>query len=173
MRFAALLLFVIFAGLTLSSSGCYTFNPIKGNSPYSDSTTVRVAAFTNNASLAKATLPQTLAEALRDAIQSQTKMDLVPRGGDLVYEGTITGYSISPVSIQAGTTQTAALNRLTIVVSLKFTDTKDDTKSFETAFTRFADFSTSQSLSAVEDELIKDIGNQLVQDMLNRSINNW
>lgn len=173
MRTVVLITLVLLAGLTMSSSGCYTFNPIKGNSPYGDTTTVRVAAFTNNASLAKATLPQTMAEALRDAIQSQTKMDLVPRGGDLVYEGTITGYSISPVSIQAGTNQTAALNRLTIIVSVKFTDTHDETKCFETSFSRFADYNSTQNLSAVEDELIKDISAQLVQDILNRSINNW
>lgn len=174
MRTLLILLSVVFAVATVNTKSCsLTTNPIKGNSPYGDTTTVRVAAFTNNASLAKATLPQTMAEALRDAIQSQTKMNLVPRGGDLVYEGTITGYSISPVSIQAGTNQTAALNRLTIIVSVKFTDTHDETKSFETSFSRFADYNSTQNLSAVEDELIKDISAQLVQDILNRSINNW
>lgn len=174
MRLLIALVSIVFAAATVSTRSCtFTHNPLKGGSIYSDSTTVRVAAFTNNASLAKATLPQTMAEALRDAIQSQTKMNLVPRGGDLVYEGTITGYSISPVSIQAGNTQAAALNRLTIVVSVKFTDTKDETKNFETAFSRFADYNSTQNLSAVEDELIKDISSQLVQDILNRSINNW
>ena len=174
MRTFIVALSLILAAVVSNTESCkLSMNPLKGGSTYSDTTKIRVAAFTNNASLAKATLPQTMAEALRDAIQSQTKMELVPRGGDLVYEGTITGYSVSPVSIQAGTNQTAALNRLTIIVSVKFTDTHDETKCFETSFSRFADYNSTKNLTAVEDELIKDISSQLVQDILNRSINNW
>lgn len=168
----------LFIGLSaVSQRGCtFSTNPIakgsKDTTGYGSSTNVCVLPFVNSASLAKATLPQTMAEALRDAIQSQTKMNLVPRGGDIVYEGTITGYSISPVAIQ-GANQTAALNRLTITISVKFTDTKKESNSFEASFSRFSDYSSSQNLSSVEDDLIKDITSQLVQDVLNRSLNSW
>jgi len=155
--------------------GCsfYTTNPLKGGtSEYTDTTKVEVLQFVNNAALAKGTVPQTVAEALRDGIQTQTKLDLVPRGGELVYEGTITNYVITPVNIQ-GNTQTAALNRLTITVSIKFTDLKKESNSFEASFSRFADYQSTQNLSSVEDDLIREISTQLVQDILNRSLNAW
>ncbi|TND09190.1 MAG: hypothetical protein FD123_1593 [Bacteroidetes bacterium] len=166
-------LFFLFALAAVNQQGCegYKLNPISGSS-YGDSTQVSVSMFTNNAPLAKATLAQTVTEGLRDGLQRQTKMELVPRNGDIVFEGSITGYAITPVSIQGGN-DIAALNRLTITVSVKFTDTKTEKNSFDAVFTRFADYKSSQNLQSVEDDLIKEITEQLVQDILNRAINNW
>ncbi|MGL4599836.1 MAG: LPS assembly lipoprotein LptE [Bacteroidia bacterium] len=167
----------IFSGLILlclllQSESC-PYDMQGGRKELTDSVTVSVAQFTSTASLAKATLPQTMAEALRDGIQRQTRMKLVPRNGHLNYEGVITGYSVTPLAIQAGGTDQAALNRLTITVSIKYTDKVDEKFNFESSFSRFADFQSSQNLSAVEDQLIKDISEQLVQDILNRTVNAW
>lgn len=179
MRAFSILLIAALALGTLSQEKCkegrggYSLNPLKaGGSAYPDSTTVSVMLFSNSAPLAKGTVPQTLTESLRDAIQRQTKMDLLVRNGDIVFEGNITGYTITPVSIQSGS-DVAALNRLTITVAVKFTDTKNEKNSFDQSFSRFADYNSSQNLPSVEDELIKEITDQLVQDILNRSINNW
>jgi hypothetical protein len=65
------------------------------------------------------------------------------------------------------------LNRLTVTVNVKYTDGVDDKYSFESNFTRYSDFPSTQNLSAVEDALLKDISDQLVQDIMNRSINAW
>jgi hypothetical protein len=157
--------------LSAESCGIYSFT---GGRKFNDSVTVAVLTFTNDASLAKATLPQTISETLREAIQRQTRLTFLSSNADLIFEGSITGYSVSPVAIQGGgTTDQAQLNRLTITVRVKYTDNVENQYSFESSFSRFADFPASQTLQAAEDQLIKEISDQLVQDILNRSINAW
>jgi hypothetical protein len=133
--------------------------------------TVSVQYFQNNASLAPPTLSQTFTEALKDKLSSQTRLAMINKGGDLSFEGSVTGYSTSPIAIQS--TDQAALNRLTITVSVKYNCSFDEKKNFEQSFTRFADYTSSQSLTAVEDGLIRDINTQLVQDIFNRALNDW
>lgn len=133
--------------------------------------TVSVIYFANNASLAPPTLSQTFTEALRDKLSTQTRLSLVNKGGDLNFEGSITGYSTNPIAIQS--TDLAAMNRLTITVNVKYTCTFDEKKNFEQSFSRFFDYPSDQSLASVEDQLIRDINVQLVQDIFNRALNDW
>ena len=136
-----------------------------------DAKTVSIQFFQVNATLAKPTTGQIFTESLKDIMQSQGKMSLINKGGDFNFEGSISGYAVTPVSIQS--TDQSAANRLTITVNVKFTNEKDITKNFETGFSRFADFQSSQSLASVEDELIKTITDQLVQDVFNKSLGGW
>ena len=173
MKLLRLTLFAAMAIVLLQSSHCKVAYNFQGGRTFNDSVTVSVLTFVNNAPLAKATLPQTLTETLKDAIQRQTRLTLVPKNGDLNFEGQITGYAITPVAVQAGGGNGSAMNRLTITVKVNYTDNVDDKFSFESSFTRYADYSTSVNLSAVEDDLIKDISEQLTQDILNKSVNAW
>jgi len=158
--------------LLLQSQQCPVKYNLSGGRNFADTVTVSVMPFVNSAPLAKATLTQTFADALRDELQ-KTKLTFVPSGGDLNYEGTITGYAITPVSIQAGGDNNASSNRLTITINVKYTDALDEKLNFDAPFSRYADYPSTQNLSAVEDQLIKDITDQIVQDVLNRSINAW
>lgn len=133
--------------------------------------TVAVQYFQTTASLAPPTLSQAFTEALKDKMSSQTRLALVSKNGDLNFEGSIVGYSSTPIAIQS--TDLAALNRLTISVNVKYTCSFDEKKDFEQVFSRYADYNSSQSLSSVEDQLIKDINDALTQDIFNRSLNDW
>jgi hypothetical protein len=95
----------------------------------------------------------------------------VNKGGDLNFDGSITGYTTNPIAIQS--TDLAALNRLTITVTVKYTCSFDEKKNFEQSFSRFADYTSSQSLTAVEQELIQTINDQLTLDIFNRALNDW
>lgn len=86
-------------------------------------------------------------------------------------EGEITGYKTKPVAITGN--ETAALNRLTISIKVRFVNITDEDKNFESLFTRFADYESSKNLSDVEDALIEEINEQLVQDILNKAAGNW
>lgn len=172
MRIFRLALFAAFALCFLQSGTC-KFYSASGGRKFDDSVTVSVMTFENSAPLAKATLPQVLTEAMKDALQRQTQLTLVPQNGDLNYEGTITGYSVTPVAVQAGGGNQSTMNRLTITVNVKYTDKTDDKLNFESSFSRFSDYPTSQNLTAVEDQLIRDISDQLVVDIMNKSINAW
>jgi hypothetical protein len=153
----------------LSFSSCKIRYSFSGAS--TDVKTVSIQYFKNSASLAKPTLSQSFTEALKDIFLQQTKLSLVEKNGELNFEGEIINYQTSPVAIQSN--DQAALNRLTITVSVKFTNTKDEKQNFQTAFSRYADYSSSQTLSSVEDGLISEINKQLAEDIFNKAMINW
>ncbi len=137
---------------------------------FGESKTISVAFFPNNSSLVQPSLSQAFTEDLRSFFQTQTPLSLTQRNGDLQFEGAITDYRINPVAID---NQTASSNRLTISVSVKFTNIKDPTKDFESTFSRFADFPSSENLGSIESDLIKQINQQLAQDIFNKAFINW
>jgi hypothetical protein len=104
-------------------------------------------------------------------VSQQTSLALVRLNGDLQFEGYLENYNIAPVAVQ-GTDQ-ASSNRLTITVLVKYTNKFDKTKNFEQAFTRFADFSSSESINARETDLTNEIFRQLTEDIFNKAFNNW
>lgn len=162
------IILILSLSLAVSCKVNYSFT---GASIAEDVKTVSVKTFQSYAPLANANLTQSFTEALKDVFISQTNLDLVTRDGDLRFEGAITGYTISSVAIQGN--ETAALNRLTITVKVKFTNTKDSKQDFETSFSRFADYESSQNIASIEDELIADINDQLTQDIFNKAVSNW
>lgn len=166
---AFLAFWTVHCALLLSS--CKVGYKFSGASIPTDAKTVSVKYFQNNAPLASPTLSASITEALKDILNAQTRLDLVDRNADLAFEGAITGYATAPVAIQSN--NQAALNRLTITVSVKYFNTKDDKKNFESTFSRYADYPSTQSLSAVESELIRTINKQLTEDIFNRAFNNW
>jgi hypothetical protein len=73
----------------------------------------------------------------------------------------------------SGGNNSAALNRLTISVDIKFENTKDDKLSYSQTFSNFADFSASTNLANEQGRLMKEISNKIVQDIFNKSFVNW
>ena len=108
---------------------------------------------------------------MKDYFTSQTNLVLVDRNGDLLLDGAITQYSVVPVAIQGN--ETAAMNRLTVVVNVKFTNKTDPKQNWESSFSRYQDYSSSYNLSSVQDGLIREITDQLVQDIFNKAVVNW
>lgn len=133
--------------------------------------TVSIAFFPSYAPLAPPSAGQAFTEAMKDIFLAQTNLVLVQRDGDLQFEGAITNYQTNPVAIQGN--ETAALTRVTMAVKVKFINLKEPEQDFETTFSRFEDFETSQDLSSVEESLLTSINNQLVQDIFNKSVTNW
>ncbi len=152
-------------------SSCKIHYSLSGASIPPEAKTVSVQYFQNNASLAPPILSQAFTESLRDKLSSQTRLSLTNKNGDLAFEGSITGYSTSPIAVQS--TDQAALNRLTIIVNVKYTCSFDEKKNFEQSFTRYADYPSSLSLTTEEERLIKEINEQLIQDIFNRALNDW
>ena len=160
---------VLFAlSLFISGCGVYSFT---GASISPDVKSVSIDLFPSYAALAPPNMPQLFTETLRDKFVSLTNLDLIKNNADIRFKGSITNYRTSPVAIQGN--ETAALNRLTVTVSVEYTDTKNPDASFEKQFSRFADYESSKNLTDVEQTLIIEINDQLVQDIFNESVVNW
>ena len=133
--------------------------------------TISVQYFTSHAPLAPPTYSQAFTEALRNILSSQTNLNLTNKNGDLSFEGFITNYSTAPSGAQSN--DQAASNRLTIVVNIKYQNKFDESKNFETTFSKWKDYPSSENLATVETGLIEDINKQLVQEIFNKALNNW
>lgn len=148
--------------------GIYSFS---GASIPAEAKTVSVAYFPNHAQLVNPMLSNDFSSALRDAMMNQTPLDMVDEGGDLAFEGEITDYRTTPVAITAA--QTAAMNRLTITVKVRFSNRFDESKDFEQNFSHYEDYPSDQDLSAVQDNLTATIIEALVEDIFNKALVNW
>ncbi len=133
--------------------------------------TVSVQYFQNRASLVQPALSQTLTDALIDKCKSQTNLGLTNNLGDANFEGEITDYNTKPLTVSAAAE--AAVNRFTITVKVKYTNSVDPDLSYEQTFSRYADYDSAKDLSQVEDELSKEIVDMLVEDIFNRAFVNW
>ncbi len=133
--------------------------------------TVSIAYLPNHAGIVVPTLSRSFTDALRNYFTSQTNLVLVDRNGDLNLEGSITQYNIQPVAIRGN--ETAAMNRLTIGVTIRFTNKTNTKQNWETSFSRYQDYSSSLNLVSVQEGLISDISDQLVQDIFNKAVVNW
>lgn len=157
-------LFIVFTSCKIN----YTFS---GASYSADTQTFNVAFFQNQAPIVNPSLSNVFTEALKEKINAKTKLKLVQQNGDIQYEGIITNYQVSTQSISGN--ETAALNRLTITVTVKFTNTKTPTQNFERSFSQFADYESTKSLNMVEEELVKEIVDKITTDIFNASLVNW
>ena len=82
---------------------------------YSKIKTISISEFTNTATLVYPPLVIQLNEALQDIYRKQTRLNFVNQGGDLEVEGEVTGYTLTPLSIQSDAY--AAETRLTCQVT--------------------------------------------------------
>lgn len=160
---------VLLLALTLAS--CRLSVSLTGGTVDPRAKTVAITTFQNNASLVNPTLSQSFTTALKDKIQGQTPLTIVSTNGDYELEGEITGYNVSPVAIQGN--ETAAMNRLTITVRVRFTNGFDETQNFDQSFSRYADYSSTQNLSSVESSLVEEINEALTDDIFNKAFVNW
>ena len=164
---ATIAMMVMALALVCHSCGIYSFS---GASIPAEAKTVSVDYFPNHAQLINPLLSDNFTNALRDAMNNQTTLDLVESGGDLAFEGEITDYKTMPTAI---TGQTAAMNRLTITVKVRFTNRIDDTNDFEQTFSRYEDYPSDQDLNSVQETLTATIVDQLVEDIFNKALVNW
>lgn len=159
---------VLFLIVVCQGCGIYSFS---GASIPAEAKTVSVQYFPNQSQLINPTLSNDFTTALRDAVMNQTSLDMTESGGDLAFEGEIIDYRTTPVAITSG--QTAALNRLTITVNVRYVNTFDETKNFETKFSHYEDYPSDQDLNSVQESLTGTIIEALVEDIFNKALVNW
>lgn len=148
--------------------GIYSFT---GASIHPSVKTVTVRFFPNNAPLVVPALSQQFTEALKNKIQSNTNLTPVNEQGDLEFSGAITDYRIQPQAASAN--EVAAVNRLLITVQVDFINRVQESLSWSSSFTRFADYSSNTDLATVQDRLIQEILDQLMEDIFNKALANW
>ncbi len=109
--------------------------------------------------------------ALQDLIANLTSLNLTNSNADLVYEGEIVEYRVAPMTATAN--QTAAQNRLTMSVNVRFYNKTKEDADFERRFSFFYDFPGNQLLESVKSEAHQVLFERITQDIFNASLADW
>ncbi len=155
--------------LTAQSCGIYSFGGVTLDKRVQ---TVQIDYFPNNALLVEPSLSQEMTIRLQDLFDSQTNLTSVKSGGDIHFEGEITGYRINPMT--ATSQQTAAQNRLTITVNVRYYNKYEEDTEFERSFSHYHDYGANLQLTgSVLEEAYDDILGRITQDVFNASVAQW
>lgn len=162
----------LFLLLLLSSCGIYNFT----GGDVGTAETFQVTFFQNYAAQSAGStiepgLDRDYTNSLIDLVQNQTSLKLVSSSGDLLYEGEIVEYRIAPMSATAA--QTAAQNRLTISINVRFFNNTKEDASFERRFSHFFDYPANSLLDAVKSEAHEEIFERINQDIFNEALADW
>ncbi len=163
-----LFLSLISLSILVVSCGVYSFT---GASIPTEAKTISVQYISNKAAIVQPSLSQVITEGLIDAFTGQTNLEITENEGDLSFSGYITKYQIKPMAIKAN--ETASQNRLTIAIKIKYNNSFDDKQNFETTFSRYRDYASSENIVDVEDGLIEEISKELIEDVFNKAFVNW
>ena len=163
-----LFLSLISLSILVVSCGVYSFT---GASIPTEAKTISVQYISNKAAIVQPSLSQVITDGLIDAFTGQTNLEITENEGDLSFSGYITKYQIKPMAIKAN--ETASQNRLTIAIKIKYNNSFDDKQNFETTFSRYRDYSSSENIVDVEDGLIEEISKELIEDVFNKAFVNW
>ncbi len=109
--------------------------------------------------------------ALQNILENQTNLEMLQSNGDLVYNGEIIEYRVSPMTATANLD--AAQNRLTITINVIFSNLKKEEDNFERRFSFYYDFPAEQQLMSVKNEAHEIIFERITQDIFNASLAKW
>lgn len=134
--------------------------------------TISFSDFPIRAALVYPPLQQLFENKLMDMVDQQTRLRVIDNiNSDLRLEGEITGYNLSPQAV--GEDAYASQTRLTITVRIKYINNKNTALSKDQTFSAYRDFSSSEMLSDVQDELCNQICTDLADLIFNATIGDW
>ena len=160
---------ILAAALCLGACGIYSFS---GTSIQPDVNSITINLFEYRAMRVNPSLSNDLTEAIRNQFRRMTRLEQVEMDGDMELSGEITGYDVTPAAVTAD--EVAARNRLTVTVSVSFTNRKHSEDDFENqSFSGYADYDSTNSLDAVESSLCEEIIDKIIEDIFNATVAQW
>lgn len=157
--------FCILGGCSIS----YKFNGANIN--YQTTHSISIADFPNNAAMVNPTLSNLLSESIRDIYRTQTRLEVMNKGGDLELEGEIVGYDITQGAISANSY--ASESKLTIRVTVHFINNIYPEESFDKTYSAYQTFDASRLLTDVQDELCNIIVTEITENIYNDTVAKW
>jgi hypothetical protein len=159
---------LLVSSVLLIACGAYSFT---GGST-GDAKTLQIDFFSNQAPLVEPTLSQRFTQDLQDLFTRQTNLTLIKSNGDLYFSGEITDYRVNPMSATAA--QTAAQNRLTVTINVRFVNKLIEKDDFEKQFSFYSDFDANAQLTGgVLEAALDEIIERITQDIFNASVAKW
>lgn len=168
MKLLKYLFLALFASLVACSIS-YKFNG--ASIDYNKTKTIQIDRFINQAPLVYPPLEQAFNDKLQDKFIQNTRLQLVKNNGDMELAGEITGYQLTPMAVQEDAF--ASETRLTMTVRMRFKNNKVEGKDQEATFTAYRNFTSSQMLTDVQDQLITELNEDIVDQIFNATMADW
>ena len=158
--------------LLVCTTACTVSYKLNGASiDYNLIKTITLETFANRASYQWGPMASMFNNSLSDIYARQTKLRQVKRDGDLQISGEITSYDQTNKSISAD--GYSSMVQLKMSVKVKFTNTKSREEDFERTFSASREYDSSQQLSAVQEELVQQMIDDIVDQIFNATVANW
>lgn len=162
---------VAFLAVCCTACGVYSFT---GTSISPDIKTISIQNFENSSGEGPSNLTQVVTNNFKNYYQRNTNLTVLQRDGDLQLEGQIISFTLTPAAVQRdGNIDQATLNRLTLGVQIRFTNTKDPEQDFDQQFTITQDFSQDVDITRIPPASIEQMTERLVADVFNKTVANW
>lgn len=147
----------------------YSFNG--ASIDYNKTKTIQIADFPIRSSYVWGPLGPLFNNQLKDIYANHTKLIQVKRNGDLKIEGEITQYSQrnKAVSSEGHSAQV----ELTMTVNVRFTNNVKHDEDFERQFSASKTYDSTQSLNAVQEELVTQMVKDITDQIFNATVANW
>lgn len=157
------------ATLMVSCSISYKFNG--SNIDYNKVKTIQISEFPIRSSYVWGPMGPMFNNKLKDEFADHTKLTQVKRNGDLKIEGEITQYTQRNKSVSSE--GYSAQTELAITVNVRFTNNTNHTQDFEQQFTATSTYETTQSLNSVQEELVRQMIEDIVGQIFNATVATW
>lgn len=155
--------------LLFSCSVSYKFNG--ASIDYSKTKTIQIADFPIRSSYVWGPMASIFNNQLKDIYANHTKLIQVRRNGDMKVEGEITRYEQrnKAVSSEGYSSQT----ELSLTVNVRFTNNANHSEDFERSFTATSTYENTQTLNAVQEELVTQMAKEITDQIFNATVANW
>ncbi len=138
---------------------------------YNKVKTVSIAEFQNQSEYVYAPLAIQFNQELKDMFIQQTRLQLVNSGGDLEISGEITGYNQYNQGVDASGYSSEV--KLTLTVNVRYVNNTNHEEDFEQQFSAFQTYESTQLLTAVQDQLIPLMIEDITEQIFNSTVANW
>jgi len=165
-------LYIILSVLALMLASCSVSYKFNGASiDYSKTKTIQIADFPIRSSYVWGPMAAIFNNQLKDQFANHTRLIQVKRDGDLKIEGEITQYTQRNKAVTAE--GHSAQTELAITVNVRFTNNANHNEDFERQFTATSSYETTQSLNAVQEELVTQMVKDITDQIFNATVANW
>jgi len=168
-------LFLLLISVSFLNS-CYSFT----GSSLKDEKTVQINEFPNNAPLVNPALSQQFSTDIQNRFLQRTTLKGTKSNPDILIEGEITDYSITPTNISSNTQSTSAggtiqqsQNKLTITVKVHYENKLHPELSFDRTYMDEAAFNSDLSQSDIETSQVKLVTDRIINKIFNDIVANW
>lgn len=109
--------------------------------------------------------------ALQDKYMQQTRLKQVRQNGDLQLSGEITNYDAYNKGV--GSDGYSTMAELKMTVNVRYVNNTNHAEDFEQQFSASREYNSTQQLSAVQEDLVNQMIDEIVEQIFNATVANW